>query len=409
MEDRTMRGDQPKPGEPERALLKIAPFDAYDFFGYLTPGLTLFLNVLIYEMALRVHAHQTTFGHAGRFTAAAWKFVHDLSDVHWSLVTAGFALLLLTSYVVGHVVASVSSLYLERALVVRGYGYPYENLLGLSRRRFQHDRVLGYTHKGAFFWLNCALLAGYLNVARGSDVWHTVLLTSGLCLGTTITVGSLLYGGLKSGLIYGAARRLWGTRRRTCLRRCVTAFGIVALPYELMALPLSRYLNTRSALTPALVHRYRTAFKRTFSLPASVASTNNFWFANFFVSQHGGSLALRLTRWFHLYSYARNLSAAFGLSFVYAIPRLLYWGQAPVFPLSAVAFWVPITYVGIAAVLLVRYYYLYAGYYSKFVFRAFVYLAQESGLLSDAELRKSLGPLAAALAPQTEFDHAETM
>jgi hypothetical protein len=75
-----------------------------------------------------------------------------------------------------------------------------------------------------------------------------------------------------------------------------------------------------------------------------------------------------------LYSFARNLSAAFYVAFLYGYAILaLNAVSIPDHQASYIAVLIPAAYLFGSLVMLSRYYYLYANYYTKFIIRAFFY------------------------------------
>jgi hypothetical protein len=149
-------------------------------------------------------------------------------------------------------------------------------------------------------------------------------------------------------------------------------------PYEAVAGLLAVYINSRRAFDSRFTTRFATAFQRYFGQDLDTSGSNAFRLTYCYVIAKSPVLGGMLSNWHRLYSFARNMSTAFFLAFLYALVSLQ-------FQLSAVAgknmmnvsrvliaLWV------VALICLVRYYYLYVAYFSKFTVRAFVFLTAES-------------------------------
>lgn len=94
------------------------PFTSFDFWGYLAAG---FLLLCAVDAAV-------AFGAMGR---KEWTFVEGILAIS-------------VAYVVGHVIASISSFVLERVLVGKLLGWPNANLFGRSPAPTWLKRLLGF-------------------------------------------------------------------------------------------------------------------------------------------------------------------------------------------------------------------------------------------------------------------------
>lgn len=105
-------------------------------------------------------------------------------------------------------------------------------------------------------------------------------------------------------------------------------------------------------------------FVETFKMSPSGVDTEVHWLTYSYLCQNDPDSMVRIRRWLTQYSFARNVSTAFILLFFFNIimskidnPAFLYWSLA----------------TGAGSILfLLRYYYLYYNYYSKYIFRAFM-------------------------------------
>jgi hypothetical protein len=344
------------------------PFDAYDAFGYLAPGATLLAVASAFELSLRWYALDKDT------TLAVARYARAALQTHWSLPVLFLALTIVAAYVAGHIVSSFSGLFLDRGLVVRGYGYPYETLLGIRRRRSLHLQLVSGSHKAAFFWLNAYLLARWVSQGTGSRVAWTGVWLSELALVLVAGLGITSIA-CRLGLLQAFTRHDHVARRQAYRRLATAGRWAARVGYELLAWPISRYIDTRSSFTPQLVSEYRRLFRQATGFPSTTAKTNNYWFSQLFVSSRSREATTTLMKWLYLYSFSRNLAAAFFLVLPLASARLWLGGYSGL-TMQSVTFWLPLVSWFSGAMMLLRYYYLYAGYYSKYLFRAFVFLAR---------------------------------
>ena len=124
---------------------------------------------------------------------------------------------------------------------------------------------------------------------------------------------------------------------------------------------------------------YRKLFRELFEIDARKAGTNNFWLPFCFVREESEKFHARLAYWYNRYGYARNLATTFYLAFFYCFTllfagRRLLAGQSDYW--TFLTFSIPAGSLACAFLLLGRFFYLFSAAHSKFLYRAFVYLAQ---------------------------------
>ena len=103
---------------PQGDEVEKLPFTSFDFWGYLAAGFLLLCAV-----------------------DSAWSF-GLLARKDWTLVEGILAVSV--AYVIGHVVAGVSSLLLERGLVGRVLGWPSATLFGASKAPAWLQKLMGF-------------------------------------------------------------------------------------------------------------------------------------------------------------------------------------------------------------------------------------------------------------------------
>lgn len=379
------------------------PFSIADIFDYLIPGATLLAAGTLYDYRLNQWL-------GVGFTAVTTPFFELFSTVTRPVVRhedAVLSLLLVTglaigAYVTGHVVSSFSSLFIDRVLIFKGHGYPYRSLLKLHRKKF--DRKGPHTYHGAFyrgvfFWSNIALLSVYSWAAFGG--WTLKVNAAFWCSGVLGSIlaklvvsnngwrkpGTYVYG-LRARLI--TKRRIMGMARRSSQKKRGVvgwllnvvnmnwAWRIYSSPYDMLARLYASYTNSQGALEPQIREAYTTHFREQFGCNPEDLASSNYWLTSCFVIRRSPEFARMTFNWLRLYEFARNLSTAFYLAFVYCV-IIQITHRSGLRPIGDKALFVgPLVLFGLSFLMLGRYYYLYVCYLSKFVFRAFIYLNREN-------------------------------
>lgn len=351
----------------------VKPFTIYDVFGYLVPGVTLLACIYAFEEAAKsfLGAHAPLHSLLTRLSPA--KDAPAFAQACVTIVAVVF------TYVLGHAIAGLSSLCIDRILIQKGHGYPYEALLREPGEHTRHRVVCEREfYKGTFFWLN---FAAWLFLLAALGIWPRALHYA-----AWIAVFSLCFAIVgKQVLKKFYPRRVNKPRpvgtdwipptRVELIVRVVKAFSA---PYNLTASVIRSYLRSRD-LDGNIAQKYREFFLQRFQMKAEDAGSNNYWLPYFYVAERSPQLARTLDGWFQQYSFARNAATAFHMAFAYMV--ISVWTTQTVHsktPASATAttclLGVARLFFSLSVLMLIRYYYLYATYYSKALFRSFVYL-----------------------------------
>lgn len=387
------------------------PFPSYDMFNYLLPGVAFLLTTLCFEYSIY---HQSA-----TFLAAPYRLHYPLIDTlsTVSIISApwAFQVLLLIAivlfcYIIGHIIATVSSLSIERVLVYKGYGWPYETLLGVQA----YDNPASPIHtlsrfyyRALFFWGIVILYFYYYGITISHMNPDFVFVEVGLInilarFGHRLNVLAsrnvdvlilyylffiLLKGAVTSRIVmpwlwHGEGQTSSVRKARTIVMFLVTKI-FCGLP-EMLSRILSRYINTRNQYNDCFLKHYRAEFALTFDMDPDKSKTNNFWFSLLYVKDHSPLLAESIDNWRRLSGFARNLATAFFLSFAYGLffftwqgKKIHEWNQYSV-KIPAV---IPLIYLAVFALLLLRFYYIYVHYFTKYIFRCFVYLSGKTSQL----------------------------
>lgn len=387
---------------PERYRL---PLTAYDFLGYLVPGAALLLSMFIFELWGR-RLPSSVFNPGQSFHSPIMTVLSIHSSIEassWALQAIFLVAIAALSYICGHIIASVSSLFIDRVLIYKGYGYPYETLLGISPFS-EKERPFGEFsrcfYRGLLLWPNAIIILFYFSITfantrfelKNSDtplllwcfqqLYNVVML---MARNVELLVAAYIIVIVLKIILSSSKnqKHFWNPESMdTQLHDRVLWFTtyVWAGLYELVTKFLSMYLNTREHFDDCFKDNYRTHFKKQFKMDPYHAKTNNFWLPLLYVKHNSQQCGDQADNWLRLYGFSRNLAAAFYLSFLYGVASFVWqskkvhvgmWSHYQV----KILMMIPIIYLILSCIMLFRFYYLYVHYYTKYVFRSFIFLS----------------------------------
>jgi hypothetical protein len=384
-----------------------------EILGYLAPG-SAFLAVVF--LAEGWANSRSSFG----FHTPVHKIVemlgwNDGQQQSWVIHLMLVLTLALIAYTLGHVIDAVANLAIDRILVFKGIGYPYQTLLGIdtNAQRSENERIAKNIHnivsanasgspeivskktptwnwfsrrfyRGLFFWVNVLLVAWWLELLLGTMPLHTK--SSLLIASIARALGWWLLALILAKLMFGtlARKKLFEFQSNSNIPSLGSvAFGFKVAGavanglFDLLARPVGKILRTQQSFDNEFQQRYCKLFKKAFKLDARSAESNNHWMCYAFVMETSSSAKELLGRYRQLSHFSRNLAVALWFAGVYLL--LWYDLSSEIIPPSepdvAVVLLAsyPILFV-LSAVLIIHFYYLFVSYYSKFLFRSFVFL-----------------------------------
>lgn len=358
------------------------PFTPYDILAYLIPGLTCVCSVAYYEFVLAQHIPveklHAPFQHVGQWIES----LHCGKDSGSSWALQFLALLgaVAALYVVGHIISSLSELFLDRILLHKATGYPREKLLDL------HDKsgrdISRPFYKGTFFWFNLVALACYGEVLYPEyEVW----LEKGVWLVTGFVFIGFVFKIMASGLtpsrckleIWFRGTMLWNAWKVIFM---FLLTWIYAGPIRLIGKLYNDIVQPQRGFDEKFRQLFRYKFEALFAMDAETAQSNVYWLPYVYIAEKSDGLNKILINWLNLYSLMRNLSMAFYLAFIYTTVSLSFEGHNLPAGEGLCARYLPLALFGLSMISLIRFYYLYSAYYTKFLYRAFVFLASPDEL-----------------------------
>ena len=351
----------------EMAELKEArlPLTPHDFFGYLVPGATL--AILIYQFEFWCATKFPAVPGTPIFhTPVRTAIMMTDAPKDWGFSFLYVLAILGISYVVGHIIASASVVFIDRMLVSKGHGYPYQNLLRVDQHQGLKKDVSAPFYRGMFFWINIYFVLRYLALFAQHD----------LCSRMSLVVGWLIIAAILAKI---ALSPLLYRRMPRAVRRFWFVF---ASPYDLLGHTLALYTRTRVPFDHAMVLSFERVFHEKFHLEARQAGANNYWMSKLYIQNTAPLLYQSIARWHYLYVFNRNLSTAFYTAFVYCFLLLALQRESVAalpFYENFVTLALPLGFLLCSVALLIRFYYLYVRKHTCLLFRTFVYL----GCVSD--------------------------
>jgi hypothetical protein len=378
-------------------------FGAYDVLGYFVPGATLLAAVIALEwMATR--ALESASGNClARVCAPVTPFFTTLKAVlalnpgsSWLTDAFVVASVLLAAYVIGHLVASISAAAIDRLYMARGIGYPLPFLL--RKANLGPDaKDSSHFHRALMFWVNAYLLVRYLLLPGVLPV-HILLPDPFATIGSPISPSTLNIAALVCETMVVAVVLARGFTR---LQSREWPRPIMPLAEDNRLLKGVRYFLAGSSLPSRLVtalirsatgtHRevdevtakaFVARLRAQLGLRADQRDDDlyqcsaAYWHAVIALRRSDPTALPPLDNWMRLYSFARNLAAAFCLAFLYGI----FWWRAQGDTLFATSETdraalqvLPLVTFALAFLLLQRYHYLYTDYYTKYLIRSYAF------------------------------------
>lgn len=345
-----------------------SPFSTKDLFLYVIPGATAMLAVFLFEMRLNRAVAIADI----KDVPLHLPLYHAANAIRSDPFSQGFVFgalvltaLLTMAYVAGHVISSVSSLFLDRVLLAKGHNYPFVYLLAESKRPRTETCSQAF-YRGLFIWGNLWLLAYWCSHATSWPYMRGI--SRGLFWGLVVAPTILK---IAVSFVNKSNQRLrvddvpkvvgWGVR-------------LYSAPFDLPANFFDKLVRAREPLEEAVVKRFEAQLVADFGMTVEASGSNAYWCAYLSIVTRSPQLARLVQTWLHLYEFARNLSTSFYLCAIYAGGLLAFQGQIVRQLNSSVVLWIPFGYAAVALILMSRYYYLFSCYYSRFIARVYAFI-----------------------------------
>jgi len=379
------------------------PFGSYDIFSYVIPGSTALLCVYLFEFWCHANIHSAV--RTPLYSLFAVNSVNYFKD-NLALSALYLLALICVVYVSGHIVSSVSSFALDRIYTAKGHGYPFETLLLLSKQGgSRKDDSKGF-YQGFFFWFNTYLALRFVSFLHDSRILRTAITFTEILLTVAIALKVIIgiYRSKRSRFIPDEEALEQTFLKKPAIifarsifpqaKKAANFFLVYMFPlfYNIISRFAQHHLRTARPFSSTFIESYRQFFFESFDVHPEEAGSNNFWFCRLFITDQSPIFDRYLIYWLHIYSYARNLATSFYLAFIYCFWWTFLHKDLPEIRdlrIQQTVMAMPLLYFFLSAVLLVRFRYIYVGYYNRFLFRGFIYLCTKKK--KNLERSNSLG------------------
>lgn len=316
---------------------KSIKVDAYDFFGYMIPGFVLLFSIFL--------------AHIGATTKLSYmKYFESINFLSTKVETAQYitivAVVVIASYILGHVVGSVAAFFYEKLVVKKIFGYPYKILLFNATG----DNLHSANHYRALSVMVYTIILGFIFFPK-----ETVLLVNTHHNFIIIAIASCL-----------------------CIHKIMPPVSsgiawVLSRPFLLLELIGGNFVNQHAPFPKSFQHLLSRKFEDEFGITMdSDISPETFWAIYWNTTSRDEYIRAKIEKWMILYSFMRNMGCALLMSsIVITIPQI-FLPTTDIFIKSH-----SIVLVALSSIFILRYYYLYYSYYSKNTFRAFVYASKK--------------------------------
>lgn len=330
--------------------------DSYDFFGYLVPGSLVLLSMCFCILQIKF----------GLGISATCKTILQLTG---SLTGAQFIALavffIIFSYIIGHLTSSISSFLFEKTIVGKVINYPYKSLiLGISPdKKFSS---LSYRAFISLFFLTIFLFVSGIQ----KPLWHINFNAIEYPVYLYCSTGTLLVILILLKFADDPLERLLPRIHkifRLLLHSLFWIFGILFYTVERSSSHFFGQIKTFPQGTrDQIASKYKLVFGKELH---QVLETEIFWSVYWHITSSNQYIRNKTDKWLILYGFMRNLSLSCVISAILIVLPTKFG-----IPLSTYTRIAGITLFFLAIIFSFRYYYIYFGYYSKTIFRAFAYL-----------------------------------
>jgi len=315
------------------------PFDFYDFFGYLFPGTIMSIYLLIF------------FSYA--FPTMNLSNLLTIFSIDKEPIVSGllktFAIIVLI-YVIGHFIATISSIIIDKILISGISGYPILFLLDLKK---ESRPFIAATYKYLFLFMNLTIVCSFFAI----NPWIFVVLI--FLILVLIGIRIIIEISRQSNW-----KMLESVKRQNWIRYYIAPMKWI----DIVAKSANAAVGGDRKFPAQFIEKYKEIFNKKYQLDCKNLGSENYWLSYFITVRNDPSSLALFRTWLHLYGFARNLSAAsFIMSFLITAIIIIY---QPLY-LKPARLQLSITYL-IAWVFLARYWILYRSYYTKSIIRAFV-------------------------------------
>lgn len=336
------------------------PFDLYDIFGYLFPGVIAMVYVVLFVSIALPEGNESIK-----------QVISFVGALPWFVALFVATTFVVVVYVVGFFIGTVGSIFFDRVLVEGIYGYPIVHLLGYERNRRDYSEA---THRYIFLAINLiviwpAVIADYLWMKNGV-IGLLVVIVVLIAVRVVIKWFKVTFGPNTSSKISDHPVTRWIYLSLSKAMEWVEENVLKAL------------LGLDSQFPKEFKDRYSKLFKDSFGMNPENMLSENYWLSYFRATADNPQTTALLRSWLILQGFSRNLSAASYLTALGIVGAMVFYPTIHTPTLRIVLCGL----VLVSWVFSIRYWVLYQNFHTKNVIRAFV-------ASFDAQSPKARGPV----------------
>ena len=363
--------------KPGNTIGNSIPFSMYDFFGYLFPGLILVLGLFLYGY-FELHLRNSILEDQ-RQLLLDLKKIFEMSPLIFG--TLLMLMGLVGVYLIGHVVATISHIIIDRLIVGNVIQYPYTLFLRISKKQRAVADIVNRVAIFLFFsMIVFCLIANFTQENLIATIFFKVFFVA-LCVLVFIRICLIIIRAYKEESKWPDDHKvyMWLIKESQSFDRIFTK-------------PIQQILMIDKPFEDEQAECIRNRIKTKLNLDSEKAGSDNFWYPCLY-SMRNETYAKMIYNWLHLYSLNRNVCTSFFILLLIPVYSSFHSGN------YNHSVWISVT----SALMLFfggRYLMLYYTYYTKNVFRSFMILTGETdcsqgqnhevtGVLTNASNRKA--------------------
>lgn len=258
-------------------------------------------------------------------------------------------------YVIGHLIATIGSLILDRVFMIGVFGFPYNFLLDLQ---VESEELIENSYKLVFLLFNSLIAITLLEF-----LWDPLKYLFYFALGYMFIILTVF-------MIYSSLNKVRREKLFNFLKKTYLYTILYFIPTKITnyLLGLIKILvNNNKPFPQEVINMYAEKFKTCFGIDYKTAKDDNIWLPYFYVTSNVPIQEPILRKWHHLYGYSRNICCA---SFIYIVLLVIviHFFESANASIFNELF---IVYV-IGMIFYMRYINLFQNYLLKNVFRSFI-------------------------------------
>jgi hypothetical protein len=149
---------------------------------------------------------------------------------------------------------------------------------------------------------------------------------------------------------------------------------LYAGPYELFTNTIRRINQTNKPLPSDVIKKYKEFFQTDFQMNPEIVKSDNYWFTFFYVRTKNPRMSDLIHRWHQTSIFARNIATSFYITYIYGM-LILFSCRHKIQSPHDFHICILLVFLFVLAIFFViRFYHIFVCYYSKCLYRAFVFL-----------------------------------